>query len=45
MRRSPRRPPAVPKPAERTERAALSPYLVEDVAFTLEEIRRARAAA
>jgi hypothetical protein len=29
----------------RSGRAALSPYLIEDVAFTLEEILRARDAA
>ena len=32
-------------PAQRTGRAALSPYVMEDVAFTREEIRRAREAA
>jgi hypothetical protein len=30
---------------ERSARAALSPYLIEDIAFTREEIDRARTAA
>jgi hypothetical protein len=45
MRNAKRRPsPRVPR-GKHSARIALSPYLVEDVTFTLEEIRRARDAA
>ncbi|MDA8310473.1 MAG: hypothetical protein M0Z46_07645 [Actinomycetota bacterium] len=37
--------PARSEPAARSARAVLSPYVVEDVAFTREEIYRARDAA
>lgn len=39
------RPPGRAQRGERRTRLALSPYLIEDVTFTLEEIRRARDAA
>jgi len=45
MRRPPSAPSAIEMPRKgRTDRdrPALSPYVVDDVAFTLEEIRRAR---
>lgn len=45
MRNAKRRPSTRVHRGERPARVALSPYLLEDVAFTLEEIRQARDAA
>lgn len=44
MRRT-HRPPAPTRPRDRSGKLSMSPYCIEDMTFTLEEIRRARGAA
>lgn len=45
MRKSPRRTPEVRAHATSSAKAALDPYIIDEITFTREEILRARAAA